>query len=98
MSEEFNILTSLRSDQILLSVSKNESRREITPIGDRANFYLLDFHRDRLVQACRAFERESKALTRDAGVDNLERQLHTGLSEFLGGKKQEAPVKVNLLD
>lgn len=78
MSPEFNVFTSIRSDQ-----------------SDKERFYLLPLHRDRLVQACDAFDRDSKAIGGEVGLDRLEQRLQVELIEFTGSDTGEAPVKVS---
>ena len=95
MSGDFNVFTSIRSDHILHNEAHSDSRT-VANAGGVYPLYLVGFHRDRLVQACKAFGRESKALEGDLGLRNFERQLQAGLSKFLESDKQDGPVKVQL--
>ncbi len=97
MSPIFNVLTSLRSDQILHSEAQDNACTTLAN-GDGRQYYLLVLHRDRLVQACKAFDRDSKALEGEVGLEKLKQQLQTEVTKFTGSGKQEAPIKVKGVD
>ena len=96
MSDDFKIITSLRSDRILRENAQNATYA--TTANDReCQFYLLSLHRDRLVEACKVFDRDWKALEGAGGLGNLERQLQAQQSIFIGSSDFEAPLKVEAL-
>ena len=93
MSLNFNVLTSIRSDQILRQEAGCDHSTTPTKRDER-HYYLLDLHRDRLVQACKAFGRESKSLQGEAGLATLERQFQVELTKLAQGNKNSKAVKV----
>lgn len=95
MSDSFEIITSIRSDQVLRDSEQNASY-DSTTHNSVCQFYLLSLHRDRLIEACEAFGRSFKNLKGNAGLVNFKRQLQSQLKTFGGGYDYGEPLKVRL--
>jgi hypothetical protein len=81
-SPDFEIFTSLRYDEILLKCKENATLG--LPDGAPSPFYMLRYHRDRMLTAARHFQWNQAAMTLegDSGLCNLESRLSTAISEY----------------
>ena len=95
MSVDFDIITSIRGDRILHGNALN-AVFAATAEDRKCQFYLLSLHRDRLVEACKAFNRDWKALEGAVGLINLEQRLQAQLGTFVGSSNEETSVKVEI--
>ncbi len=93
MSDIFDVITSLRSDQILRGSELNAAYASIGS-NRECQFYLLSLHRDRLVEACEAFGRSCESLRGTIGVVNFKQQLQDHLDTFGGSYGYDQPLKV----
>ena len=93
MSHDFAIITSIRWDRMLGGNAQNAAFA--ATVSDwECQFYMLSLHRDRLVEASKAFGRDWNVLEGGKGLITLEQQLQARLSNFAGSLNCEAPVKV----
>ena len=91
--KDFQVITSIRYD-INLKTSSQNSLFGID--GQSSPFYMLKWHRDRLVSAAQAFGREADSLTGAHGLRYFERTLCQHLEKEQGGLDCEQSLKVRL--
>ena len=68
----FQIVTSIRTDAMLSTVSENLPFSTTLPGGIASHLYMLSYHRDRMLNAARAFQ-WPKAVDVLRGQEGLER-------------------------
>lgn len=89
------IVTSVRSDPALLACSYNPLYSGVTSYP--CLFYVLQFHRDRMLAAAKEFQWEPacRALDGSEGLARLDGALHSHLKDHYGSKEYSAPLKVH---
>ncbi|MCJ1466795.1 hypothetical protein MMC07_005415 [Pseudocyphellaria aurata] len=92
-SPDFEIFTSIRGDAILV---ESEFNTELSIIGQPSPFYMLRYHRDRLLAAAKQFgwAKAVQALDDSAGLLLLERRLFEHLELDPGNFNVQCPIKV----
>ena len=93
MSESFDVITSIRSDQILLCSEQNGAY-SLPDESNQCHFYLLRLHRDRLIEACEAFGRSYEYLNGVGGLRNFKQQLEHCLLKHGDSDGCVGPLKV----
>jgi len=96
---DFQIITSLRSDGMLLVGGRENEEAAVflSKIGsDRGpcQFYMLRYHKDRMQAALQAFNRPYSFLDGANGLIYLEEQLHNHLKATYGDPHYPSPLKV----
>ena len=92
--ESFNLITSLRSDVVVCNLPESWGfgAKRKTP----SQFYMLRWHRDRLVEAARFFQRESDCIEDPSGLQLLEEKLQEHLLDKYHDPFYPHPLKVSL--
>lgn len=92
----FQIFTSLRSDALLLKCLENNKYSFKPPMPSQ--FYMLSYHRDRMLAAAQAFdwERVAHFLSGDNGLAELDSQIHEHLLSAYGDRNYPKPLKVRV--
>ncbi|KAK4191464.1 aminotransferase [Podospora australis] len=83
MTDDFRIFTSLRYDPALVEVAHNDSFGHAGwNYLNASPFYMLDFHRDRMLRAANHWKWEAaiSVLTGDAGLQHLEEAILSSMS------------------
>ena len=93
--EGVRVITSLRSDSTLLHCKQNHAFSSNAPIPSQ--FYMLSYHRDRLLAAARDFHwpAASKVLEDNEGMVKLERVLRDALDVEYYDSHCPQPLKVS---
>lgn len=93
---DFEIFTSMRADMILAA---SELNAELSTTGQPSGFYMLGYHRDRMLAAAHAFDWSEAIATLDgsAGLRLLERKLFEHLELEYGDSNHGNPLKVGAL-
>lgn len=94
-SHEFEIFTSLRGDMIL---AESKLNTELSTTGQQpCPFYMLRYHRDRMLAAAKEFgwSEAIEALDESAGLLLLERRLFEHLEREYGTSNHHDPLKVS---
>ena len=87
--KNFRVITSLRSDNQYLEWQWTKQKEPL--------FYLLEWHRDRLVAALKAFDLDANGLGGDTGLERLRDRLYAHLKETYGDASYSFPLKVRCL-
>lgn len=92
-SPDFEIFTSIRGDIILV---ESELNTRLSTTGQPSQFYMLRFHRDRMLAAAKEFSWSEaiEALDKSAGLLLLERSLFEHLEHEYGNSNHQNPLKV----
>ncbi|MCJ1352566.1 MAG: hypothetical protein MMC33_002550 [Icmadophila ericetorum] len=93
---DFQIFTSLRSDALLLTCPQNHQHSSSPPTPTQ--FYMLNYHRDRLLAAAQAFnwDHAIRVLSGNNGLAKLDSQLHEHLLSAYGDANYPDPLKVRV--
>ncbi|MCJ1427399.1 hypothetical protein MMC29_005302, partial [Sticta canariensis] len=88
-SPDFEILTSVRVDRILV---ESELNAELSTNGQPSRFYMLCYHRDRMLAAAQEFgwSEAIKAIDEPGGLLLLERRLFEHVEHGCGSDHQSA--------
>ena len=93
----FDITSAIRSDVALLYSSEN-TRVNATMKGTLARepcqFYMLNYHRERMLDAAKAFYRDTSPLEGPEAFEELIQMLHDHLERELCDRFYPAPLKV----
>lgn len=92
-ASHFDIFTSIRSDKILTQSALNA---ELSASGQPSQFYMLRYHRDRMLAAAQHFSWEDaiKTLAGPAGLTLLEKTLLQHPDDEYGNQNHPSPLKV----
>ncbi len=92
--DEFQIFSSIRYDPDLENCEANDHFNY--PPGSSSPFYMLRYHRDRMLNAAQHFglERASATLEDDRGLESLTQLLRQSLSKRSGPDRCLGPLKV----
>jgi 4-amino-4-deoxychorismate lyase len=90
----FHLFTSLRYDPLLLSSEENSQQwlNFISP----SPFYMLSYHRDRMLEAAQHFDFHAVAEKLEDGVA-LHEELVKKVEEYVKGGGKDEPLKVCLI-
>ena len=94
---DFNIISTIRSDAILGYSSENswlDPPINGAPARSPAQFYMLSYHRDRMLDAAEAFGRDTSPLEGPKGLIELSEKLHDHLEREYNDRNFPAPLKV----
>lgn len=93
---DFSLLTSLRNDGLLLQCKENTllSGR----IGRATAFYMLQYHRDRILAAAKYFDWDAvvSRLEGETGLSRLHEDLTAEVDQWQASSGSEGPLKVRL--
>lgn len=93
----FEIMTSMRSDGLLLENAHNAQLRISNQVG-RCQFYMLRYHLDRMVAAAHEFGWIETARFLESHMPNvLDEELKRHLSDEYGNPNYPDPLKVIFL-
>ncbi|MCJ1270916.1 hypothetical protein MMC22_010813 [Lobaria immixta] len=92
-SPDFEIFTSIRGDIILV---ESELNTELSTTSQPSQFYMLRYHRDRMLAAAEEFgwSEAIEALNESAGLLLLERSLFEHLEHEYSNSIHQNPLKV----
>lgn len=92
---EFDIMTSVRADSVLVLSSKNTLLSFDDPIGP-SQFYMLRYHRDRMLEAAKELDwtETYKDLAGSRGLSYLKGVLQDYLATLSDGANHPRPLKV----
>lgn len=92
-SPDFEISTSIRGDMIL---AESELNSKVSTNSQPSQFYMLRYHRDRMLAAAKEFgwSEAIEALDESAGLLLLERRLCEHLEHVNGNSNLQNPLKV----
>lgn len=93
VSLDFEIFTSIRGDMIL---TESKLNTELSTTSQPSQFYMLRYHRDRMLAAAEEFgwSKAIEALDKSAGLLLLERKLFEHLENECGNLNHHNPLKV----
>ena len=88
----FHLFTSLRYDPLLLSSEENSS--PIVNFESPSPFYMLIYHRDRMLEAAQHFDFHAVAKKLEDGL-SLHKELLHKVNEYLQQGGKDGPLKVS---
>lgn len=93
---EFQILSSIRADNMLALISKN-TLLSCDETSEPSQFYMLRYHRDRMLVAAKALNwtEAQKALEDSRGFNHLRDVLQNHLARMSEGNQYLQPLKVH---
>ena len=98
-SGDFNIISTIRSDAILLYSHENtwiNSTIMDTSATSPVQFYMLSYHRDRMLDSAQAFGRDTSPLEGPKAFKELLGMLHDHLHSKYNDRTYTAPLTVQL--
>ena len=91
-ARDIGILTTLRSEPLLLMSKENVS---LVPSKEKpCQFYMLQYHHDRLFAAAKASDRTISFLGGEGAVESLATQILGHLESEYGHSSHKEPLKV----
>lgn len=87
---EFDIISTIRSDGTLLYSKHNTRVNAESP----TQFYMLRYHRDRMLAAAKAFRRDTSPLEGTEGLTKLMGILHDHLEKKYNDRNFGSPLMV----
>lgn len=96
-SDEFEIISTLRSDEILLYSRENTLVNATIPgtlARSPVQFYMLSYHRDRMMASAAAFGWDTSPLEGPKGFSDLLHMLHDHLKSEYNDQNYTAPLMV----
>lgn len=96
-SIDFYIISAIRSDGVLVYSEENDWVRptmEGTLAKSPVQFYMLNFHRDRMLEAAKAFHWDTSPLEGPKAFEELLNMLHDHLECYYHDRDYAAPLKV----
>lgn len=96
-SEEFEIISAVRSDEILLNSYQNtwvNAATSSTAARLPTQFYMLGYHLDRMRVAAEAFGRDTTPLEGPQAFGALQSVLHDHLERKYNDRNYSLPLKV----
>lgn len=97
ISDEFEIISSVRSDGTLVYSQENtlvNATMASTLARSPTQFYMLNYHRERMLIAAEAFGWNSSPLEGPKAFTKLQQMLHDHLGREYNDKNYAAPLKV----
>lgn len=96
-SVNFDIISSIRSDEVLLYSRENSwvnATIQTTVARSPIQFYMLNYHRDRMLDAAKAFYWDTSPLEGPKAFAELLEMLHDHLERKYHDRNYAAPLKV----
>lgn len=98
-SDNFNIISTIRSDAILLHSQENtrlNATINSTISSSPVQFYMLGYHRDRMLASAKAFDWDTSPLEGPKAFKMLLKMLHSHLRSKYGHQTHAAPLMLRI--